>query len=243
MENPDFLPGAQLSLAVLAVLGYVLILSIFGVAALVYRAGVRNVAWSATTFDGRHRLLSDLSRLRYTWIAISNFVVTLVTIGLMRPWAAVTDGALRQRAYRRPLRRQMSANSCSADRPGGLGGRRRIHGYRRLRLWLLTARPMRFRRVASPRIEPLGSPPASSRAGRPPGRRRDETGGRARRAAACRLDRHLRPGSAAVPRRVTFPDGSLFETADNDAVDRFLAAQGAGRGGERSTGWSASTRG
>ncbi|AFL48975.1 uncharacterized membrane protein YjgN (DUF898 family) [Sinorhizobium fredii] len=89
MENPDFLPGAQLSLAVLAVLGYVLILSIFGVAALVYRAGVRNVAWSATTFDGRHRLLSDLSRLRYTWIAISNFVVTLVTIGLMRPWAAV----------------------------------------------------------------------------------------------------------------------------------------------------------
>lgn len=29
-----------------------------------------------------------------------------------------------------------------------------------------------------------------------------------------------------IPRRVTFPDGSLFETADNDAVDRFLAGKG-----------------
>ncbi len=91
IENPDLAEaaGMQASLAVLMVLGYVIILTIFGVAALVYRAGVRNVAWSATTFDGKHRLLSDLSRLRYTWIAISNFVVTLVTLGLMRPWAAV----------------------------------------------------------------------------------------------------------------------------------------------------------
>ncbi|WEX88054.1 YjgN family protein [Sinorhizobium garamanticum] len=91
IENPDFaeMVEMQASLTLLIVLGYVLILSIFGVAGLVYRAGVRNVAWSATTFDGRHRLLSDLSRLRYTWIAVSNFVVTLVTLGLMRPWAAV----------------------------------------------------------------------------------------------------------------------------------------------------------
>ncbi len=78
-----------MSLGVLIVLGYILFFAIFGAAALVYRAGVRNVAWSAATFDGKHRLLSDLSRLRYTWIAISNVPVTLVTLGLMRPWAAV----------------------------------------------------------------------------------------------------------------------------------------------------------
>ncbi|WP_373413389.1 M48 family metallopeptidase [Ensifer aridi] len=34
----------------------------------------------------------------------------------------------------------------------------------------------------------------------------------------------------AVPRRITFSDGLLFETADNDAIDRFLARKG--RGGE-----------
>ena len=61
----------------------------FGIAGLFYRAGVRNIAWSATTFDGQHRLLSDVSRTRYTWIAISNVIVTLLTLGLMRPWAAV----------------------------------------------------------------------------------------------------------------------------------------------------------
>ncbi|AUX75329.1 YjgN family protein [Sinorhizobium fredii] len=90
IESPDLLPAdMQMSLVTLMVLGYILFFAIFGVAALVYRAGVRNVAWSATTFDGKHRLLSDLSRLRYTWIAISNVVVTLLTLGLMRPWAAV----------------------------------------------------------------------------------------------------------------------------------------------------------
>ncbi|MBP2235575.1 uncharacterized membrane protein YjgN (DUF898 family) [Sinorhizobium kostiense] len=90
MESPDLLPAEmQASLVVLMAIGYVLFFAIFGVAALVYRAGVRNVAWSAATFDGKHRLLSDLSRPRYAWIGISNFVVTLVTLGLMRPWAAV----------------------------------------------------------------------------------------------------------------------------------------------------------
>ncbi|OHV85979.1 YjgN family protein [Ensifer sp. LCM 4579] len=88
--DPDMLPPEmQVSLGLLAALAYAMVLAIFGTAALVYRAGVRNVAWSATTFDGKHRLLSDLSRPRYAWIAVSNFVLTLVTLGLMRPWAAV----------------------------------------------------------------------------------------------------------------------------------------------------------
>ncbi|ASY61790.1 Zn-dependent protease with chaperone function [Sinorhizobium sojae CCBAU 05684] len=34
-----------------------------------------------------------------------------------------------------------------------------------------------------------------------------------------------------IPRRITFPDGSLFETGENDAVDRFLARKGRGRQG------------
>ncbi|MGG6896073.1 MULTISPECIES: YjgN family protein [Rhizobium] len=58
-------------------------------AGLYYRASIRNVIWSATTIDRRHQLRSDLGRRRYMWIAVSNVIVTLVTLGLMRPWAAV----------------------------------------------------------------------------------------------------------------------------------------------------------
>ena len=35
----------------------------------------------------------------------------------------------------------------------------------------------------------------------------------------------------SIPRRVTFPDGSVFETWDNDGVDRYLAARGKGGAG------------
>lgn len=35
----------------------------------------------------------------------------------------------------------------------------------------------------------------------------------------------------SIPRRVTFPDGSVFETWDNDGVDRYLAARGRGGAG------------
>lgn len=34
-----------------------------------------------------------------------------------------------------------------------------------------------------------------------------------------------------IARRITFPDGSLFETVDNDAIDRFLAGKGRARDG------------
>jgi uncharacterized membrane protein YjgN (DUF898 family) len=67
----------------------IVVFLLYGVAALFYRAGVRNVVWSAAELDGRHHLISDISRFRYAWIAISNVVVTVFTLGLMRPWAAV----------------------------------------------------------------------------------------------------------------------------------------------------------
>ena len=63
--------------------------AVYGLAALFYSAGVRNVVWSAATLDGRHELLSDVSRVRYAWIVISNIILTVLTLGLMRPWAAV----------------------------------------------------------------------------------------------------------------------------------------------------------
>ena len=67
-----------------AVLAYYLML-------IVYRIGVRNVMWSAATFDDKHRLVSDVPRFRYAWILISNTVLTIASFGLLRPWAAVRE--------------------------------------------------------------------------------------------------------------------------------------------------------
>jgi uncharacterized membrane protein YjgN (DUF898 family) len=90
IDNPNALPPEfQASMVVLGIVAYLAVLLSFGVAALFYRAGVRNIAWSATRFDGKHELKSDLSRFRYVWIAVSNVIITVLTLGLMRPWAAV----------------------------------------------------------------------------------------------------------------------------------------------------------
>lgn len=82
-------PQVQIILALYGMLIPTFVL--FGVAAIFYRVGVRNVVMNATLFDGRHRLFSDLGRLRYFWIVISNLVLTVVTLSLMRPWAAVRE--------------------------------------------------------------------------------------------------------------------------------------------------------
>lgn len=68
---------------------FVLVFVVYGAAGLIYRIGVRNVVWSAAKLDGRHPLVSDAPRWRYAWVAISNVIVTILTLGLMRPWAAV----------------------------------------------------------------------------------------------------------------------------------------------------------
>lgn len=62
---------------------------LFGLIGVLYRIGVRNVVLSAAVLDGRHQLVSDVPRFGYAWVAFSNILVTMVTLGLMRPWAAV----------------------------------------------------------------------------------------------------------------------------------------------------------
>ncbi|MDE1996563.1 MAG: DUF898 domain-containing protein [Rhizobiaceae bacterium] len=69
--------------------GLVATLIIYLLVGLYYRAAIRNIIWSAAMVDGRHALWSDLGRRRYAWIAISNVVISIITLGLMRPWAAV----------------------------------------------------------------------------------------------------------------------------------------------------------
>lgn len=69
--------------------GLIALALVYTVAGLVYQAGVRNVVFNATVLDGHHRFVLQIHRGRYTWIAITNFLATIFTLGLARPWAAV----------------------------------------------------------------------------------------------------------------------------------------------------------
>jgi uncharacterized membrane protein YjgN (DUF898 family) len=82
-ENPEGVALGRMYFVIgLALLAYVL-------AGLYYRASMRNIIWSAAMIDGRHQLRSNLGRRQYIWVVTVNTVLTLVTLGLMRPWAAV----------------------------------------------------------------------------------------------------------------------------------------------------------
>lgn len=82
----------RLGFTVLAIYAVLIpLILIFTVAGFVYRVAVHNIVMNSARFDAIHPLHSDLSRGRFFWIYLSNFVLTLVTLGLMRPWAAVRE--------------------------------------------------------------------------------------------------------------------------------------------------------
>lgn len=52
------------------------------------QAAVQNLIWNHTAM-GPHRLASRLSGPRLMWIAVSNFLLVALTLGLFMPWAVV----------------------------------------------------------------------------------------------------------------------------------------------------------
>ena len=58
-------------------------------AAVIYQALTRNAIYNGTTLDGGHCLTSNVSAPQLFWIAISNLVVVVCTLGLMLPWAQI----------------------------------------------------------------------------------------------------------------------------------------------------------
>ncbi|MFN0264500.1 YjgN family protein [Tepidamorphus sp. 3E244] len=89
--NPDLArvsagQAMNLSLAMSAVSAFYLtsVLVVF-----FYTSGVRNIAYNHTALGEEVQLLSSLSRWRYTWIIASNFLATIATIGMARPWAMI----------------------------------------------------------------------------------------------------------------------------------------------------------
>jgi uncharacterized membrane protein YjgN (DUF898 family) len=55
----------------------------------IYQALTRNVIYNSTTLSGGHALRSNVSATQLFWIALSNMVVVILTLGLMLPWAQV----------------------------------------------------------------------------------------------------------------------------------------------------------
>lgn len=88
--DPDNENGFPIYVLVgLIYLGFIPLALMYMLSALLYRAGTRNVALSETVIDGRHALSSQIHRGRFAWIWFSNLFVTVMTLGLARPWAAI----------------------------------------------------------------------------------------------------------------------------------------------------------
>lgn len=75
----------------LAMIGlfYFLFFLAFIPAAFIYQAIVRNVIYNHTGLAGGHSFRSDVNPIQYFWIGVSNFVITVLTLGLMLPWCQI----------------------------------------------------------------------------------------------------------------------------------------------------------
>ncbi len=68
---------------------YLLFFVAFLPAVFIYQAMIRNVIYNNTTLEGGHSFTSNVSAKSLLWIALSNMVVVICTLGLMLPWAQV----------------------------------------------------------------------------------------------------------------------------------------------------------
>lgn len=74
------------------VIGFYIFLFVgFIPAGAIYRAFIRNTVFNGTILDNKHRLVSDINPIRYTWILFSNAIVTIVSLGLLLPWAKIRE--------------------------------------------------------------------------------------------------------------------------------------------------------
>ena len=78
--------AADVSLIVVLYVGFFVA---FLPAAFIYQALIRNTIYNTSTLTGGHRFRSTVSPVKLLWIALSNAVVIVCTLGLMLPWAQV----------------------------------------------------------------------------------------------------------------------------------------------------------
>ena len=81
-DNPIAMSGLVMSFYGVLFIGFI-------PAGFIYRALTRNVIYNSTTLSGGHALRSNVSAIQLFWIALSNMLVVILTLGLMLPWAQV----------------------------------------------------------------------------------------------------------------------------------------------------------
>lgn len=81
-------PGDAAVLKLVA-FGYLAAFIIFLPAVILYAAFVHLALYNAVEMDGGHKLHSTINPWVYTWIVLSNLCVSVITLGLMLPWAQV----------------------------------------------------------------------------------------------------------------------------------------------------------
>ena len=86
LSNPVPDPATMTSIAV----GYFALIAAFVIGGILFQALIRNHIYNHTTLgEMAHAMRSSILPARYIWIAVSNAVVTIITAGLMLPWAQV----------------------------------------------------------------------------------------------------------------------------------------------------------
>jgi uncharacterized membrane protein YjgN (DUF898 family) len=119
---PEDIPEDQRPLIVAMVFGvYFTFIPMMIVFSMFYQAGVRNLGFSGTTFDKRHTLISAVSRLAYVGILFSNLLLTVLTLGLFRPWASVRTWSYLCRKTGIHARGQLDTIMESGQRTGSAG--------------------------------------------------------------------------------------------------------------------------
>jgi len=86
LENMALAPEQALPTIIMF---YVLFFAAFLPAMFIYQAMTRNAVYNHTSLEGGHRLASNVTPQKLLWIALSNMVVVICTLGLMLPWAQV----------------------------------------------------------------------------------------------------------------------------------------------------------
>jgi len=88
-DSSDFDP-AQMGGLIAAIMSFYLgIFLVLVPASLLYRAWVRNIHLNNTVLDDRHQFQSTVHPGRFIWIVVSNTIVSIVSLGLMVPWARI----------------------------------------------------------------------------------------------------------------------------------------------------------
>ena len=83
------LPDNQQAMLAIGAAFYIWIFVALFPAFTIYQAFVRNVTFNNLKLDGGHSFVSTVVPLHLVWIALSNAVAVVLTLGLMLPWAQV----------------------------------------------------------------------------------------------------------------------------------------------------------